>query len=128
MPQTVQGKNSQKVNIIRVLDDGSLVVANPDGSNIGGLTAGPTGVNKSSVGDTTTSTVLIDANSNRKEVEFYNTSTAILYLLKDGGVASSTNCTVAIQATGWYRTSYRGQITGVWASDAGGTVQITEST
>lgn len=97
-------------------------------SNLSEVNLGPSSAQTTSVGDSTTSGVLIDANPNRKEVEFYNTSTAILYLLKGGGVASSTHCTVAIQSTGWYRTSYRGQITGVWASDAGGTVQITEST
>lgn len=81
-----------------------------------------------SVGDTTSSTTLLASNSNRLEAEFYNNSTAILYLLKGSGTASSTNYTVQMAQGDYYTTSYTGIVKGVWASDAGGSVLITEST
>lgn len=82
----------------------------------------------SSVGDTITSTQLIAANAARKEVEFYNNSSAILYLLKGTGTASSANYTVQLNQGDYYTTDITSALTGVWASDAGGSVLITEST
>lgn len=81
-----------------------------------------------SVGDTTTSTQLKTSNSSRKEIEFYNTSTAILYLLKGTGTASSTNFTVQLSQNDYYSSKSKAAFQGVWASDAGGVVLVTEST
>lgn len=79
------------------------------------------------IDDTTTSTTLIATNSTRKEIEITNTSSAILYLLKGAGTASATNFTARLEQYGYYSTDYTGQLTGVWASDAGGSALITES-
>lgn len=79
------------------------------------------------VADTTTSTTLISANTSRREVEFFNTSTAILYLLKGTGTASATNFTVQLNQGDYYSTDITSAFQGVWASDAGGSVLITES-
>jgi hypothetical protein len=101
-------------------------------SNLGEVNLGASAAQTTSVGDSTASNILIDANPARKEVEFYNNSSALLYLLKGGGVASSSNYTVTLAGLssgigGYYRTSHIGAFSGVWATDAGGTVQITES-
>lgn len=85
-------------------------------------------VSVTSVGDTTSSTQLIASNSSRKEVEFYNNSSAILYLLKGSGTASSSNFTVALAKDDVYATDSTVAFQGVWASDAGGSVLITENT
>lgn len=88
----------------------------------------PSSVAVTLIGDTITSAQLIAANSARKEIEFYNISSATLYLLKGAGTASSTNCTVQISVGDYYSSNYTGEFNGVWSSDAGGTVSITEST
>lgn len=81
-----------------------------------------------SVANTITSTTLLSSNASRLEAEFYNASTAILYLLKGSGTASSSNYTVQMNQGDYYVTDYTGQINGVWASAPGGSVFITEST
>lgn len=81
-----------------------------------------------SVGDSITSATLIAANTSRKEVEFINKSSATLYLLKGAGTASSTNHTVALETNDYYSSDSTVAFVGVWSSDAGGTVLITEST
>lgn len=79
------------------------------------------------VGDTTSSTSLIAANTSRKEVEFYNNSAAILYLLKGTGTASTANYTVQLNQGDYYSSNITSAFQGIWASDAGGSVLITES-
>lgn len=106
---------------------GILKVTNTDGSAISGVSTSPNSANVTSVGDTTSATTLILANSQRKELEFYNTSTAKLYLLKGSGTPSSTNHTVSLSQEDYYNTSSKSDFQGIWASDAGGTVLITES-
>lgn len=81
-----------------------------------------------SVGDTTTSTTILAANTSRKEAEFINKSSATLYLLKGTGTASATNHTVALATDDYYASDYTGAFTGVWTSDAGGIVLVTSST
>lgn len=81
-----------------------------------------------SVGDTATSTQLIAANTSRKEVEFYNTSSGTLYLLKGAGTASATNFTVALGQNDYYRSTAQTAFQGVWSADAGGLCLITENT
>jgi len=81
-----------------------------------------------SVSDSAASVQLIAANANRKGTEFYNTSSAILYLLKGAGTASATNFTVALNRDDYYESDFTGAFQGVWESDAGGLVLITEST
>ena len=96
----------------------------------GTVTANPTQPSTptvTTVGDTVTSTQLIAANTSRKEVEFYNGSTAILYLLKGTGTASATNYTVQLNQGDYYSSDVTSAFQGVWASDAGGSVLITEA-
>lgn len=80
------------------------------------------------VGDTITSTTLIAANTNREEVEFYNNSPAILYLLKGTGTASASNYTVQLAQGDYYSSNITSAFVGVWSADSGGSVLITEST
>ena len=101
-----------------------LKVVNSDGTAI---SSGGTSSSLTVVGDSAASIELINANVNRKEVEFYNTSTAILYLLKDNGVASTTNFTVKLSEGDYYSTDAKTSFYGLWASDAGGSVYITET-
>lgn len=83
------------------------------------------------VGDETSSTSILAANPSRKGAFFYNASTAILYLLLSGGTAANAagGYSVALAGSGGTFTlpiGYTGAITGIWASDAGGFVNITE--
>jgi hypothetical protein len=95
---------------------------------IGSVTiAQPATPTVTTVGDTVTSTTLIAANTSRKEVEFFNGSSAILYLLKGTGTASSTNYTAQLSQGDYYSSNITSAFTGVWASDAAGSVLITES-
>lgn len=84
-----------------------------------------------SVGDAAASTTILAANTARKGAAFYNLSTAILYLNLAGGTATTTTgFTVALAASSGYfelpQPVYTGLVTGIWASDAGGTVNVTE--
>lgn len=88
----------------------------------------PSSSTVTTVGDTVTSTELKIANESRKEIEFYNNSSAILYLLKGSGTASATNFTVSLGQDDYYKSVATCAFQGVWASDAGGSVLITEST
>lgn len=80
-----------------------------------------------SIGDATSSTTLIAANVDRKGWRVQNLSTAILYVRIDGGTAAVASCHAALQqydAIG--QKAMDGDlslaaITGIWASDAGGT-------
>lgn len=87
----------------------------------------PTTPTSTSISDTITSTQLLAANTARKEAEFYNGSSAILYLLKGSGTASATNYTAQLNQGDYYTTNITSAIQGVWASAAGGKVYITES-
>ncbi len=104
-----------------------VVVLNPDGTSIG-VGNQPSTPTVTTVGDTVTSTQLIASNTSRKEVEFYNGSTAILYLLKGTGTASATNYTVQLNQGDYYNSDVTSAFQGVWASDAAGNVLITSTT
>lgn len=80
-----------------------------------------------SVGDSATNTELLASNTSRKEAVITNDSSAILYVAF-GETASSTNYTARLEQYGYVRTQYKGQINGIWASDAGGSARITELT
>lgn len=91
---------------------------------------GPSTGTASRVGDSASSVTLLAANVDRIGASFYNESTAILYL-KCGPTASATSYTVQIGSGGFFALDpgdYTGVIDGIWASDAGGNVQITEFT
>lgn len=91
--------------------------------------AGADSASVTSVADTTTSTELIAANSDRKELEITNTSSADLYVLKGSGTASGTNLTTVVSQNETYETTFQGAVQGVWASDPNaGSALITEST
>jgi hypothetical protein len=86
-----------------------------------------------SVGDATSSTTILAANSSRKGAVIYNDSTAILYLALSNTTASTTVYTVQVPADGYYelpamQSVYTGVIVGIWASDAGGSARVTELT
>lgn len=80
-----------------------------------------------SVADATASTQLLASNTSRKEAVITNDSTAVLYVAF-GETASSTNYSARLIQYGTVTTDYTGQINGAWASDAGGSAQITELT
>ena len=105
----------------------AIAVVNADGSNIGTPTS-PSTPTVTTVGDSITSGQLIASNTSRKEVEFYNNSSATLYLLKGSGTASSTNYTVSLAQGDYYTSNITSAFQGVWSSDAGGSVLITSST
>lgn len=87
-----------------------------------------------SVGDEATSTSLIAANPDRTGLLLTNTSSAILYIKLGGGTATATTAhSWRIAASGgqldlsnFSGRCFKGAITGIWASDAGGAVNITE--
>lgn len=87
-----------------------------------------------SVGDEVASTTVLAANANRKGATFYNDSTATLYLALANATASTTTYTVQIPNNGYYELPvcdggvYTGIVVGIWASDAGGSVRVTELT
>lgn len=81
-----------------------------------------------SVGDEVSSTTLLAANAGRRGFKIFNDSTAILYI-KYGVTASTSSFTVRLTPYGIHESDqpcYRGLITGIWASDAGGAARITE--
>lgn len=107
--------------------DGTFSLSTRTTGTVTVIPQGPSTPTVTTVADTTTSTTLISANTSRKEVEFFNTSTAIIYLLKGTGTASATNFTVQLNQGDYYSTDITSAFQGVWASDAGGSVLITES-
>lgn len=92
--------------------------------------AKPSSPTVTSVDDSATSVTLIAANSSRKEVEFFNLSSANLYIRKGTTAAttSSGGFTIRLTQYGYYRTDYTGAFRGIWDAGAGGAVSITEST
>jgi hypothetical protein len=97
--------------------------------------AHPSTVTPTAVGDSATVVTLLAANEDRSGATFYNDSTALLYL-KLGSGASASSFTAALAGKvgstpgGYYETpfDYDGIVTGIWASDAGGQVLVTEIT
>lgn len=85
---------------------------------------------RTSVGDSATVVTVLAAAGvalGRKGATVFNDSAAVLYLAL-GSAASLTDFTVKIQPDGYYEVpmGYSGIITGIWASDAGGSARITE--
>lgn len=85
----------------------------------------------SSVAAGTGSVQVLAANDSRLHASIFNDSTANLFLLWGGGVASSTNYTVKIPANGFYElpriNPFIGAVQGCWAA-ANGAARVTEST
>lgn len=86
----------------------------------------------SSVGDSAASVTLLAANSARTGAAIRNDSTAILYV--ELGATATTSSVVRLTAQAYYELPilagsevYRGIITGIWDSDAGGNARISES-
>lgn len=82
------------------------------------------------VGDDTAVQTLLAANTNRQGYSFYNASTAVAYV-KLGSAASTSSYSFQLAASGGFYESpadpiYAGIITAVWASDAGGSILVTE--
>jgi len=80
-----------------------------------------------SVASSASSVTLIAANPNRNRLIITNQSTAILYVLLGGGTATATTAhSWQMPAnTNWDVGSFRGLVTGIWAS-ANGSAQMTE--
>lgn len=84
-----------------------------------------------SVGDSATSVTLLAANGRRRGASIVNASTATLYVNLSGGTATATTAHSVQLTTGAYFEvpfGYTGAITGIWASDAGGSANMTEYT
>lgn len=83
------------------------------------------------VADVATSATILEKKLARRGASIHNQSSAILYLRMDGGTAaiSAGNFSVAVAASGGqYEVpfGFKGKITGIWASDAGGYANVTE--
>jgi hypothetical protein len=84
------------------------------------------------VADAAVSTTLLAANSARSGAAIRNDSTARLYS-EEGAVATTSSVEYVDQGDIWYSTPllngevYRGIITGIWASDAGGSAYVREN-
>lgn len=86
---------------------------------------------RTDVGDTATSTTVLASNANRKGASIFNDSGAILYLLYgNAAAASATNFFDKLFPGDRHEVEagFTGILTGVWASDAGGTARVTEIT
>lgn len=81
-----------------------------------------------SIGDTATATSLLPVSQSRVGGLIFNNSSAILYILLGAGTASATNFSVALAQGEYYNLPvvYKGEINGLWASDAGGSALVTE--
>lgn len=85
----------------------------------------------STVGDSATSVTILAANAQRKGASITNASTAILYLNLTGATATTTTAYhVALNQNDYFEVpfGYTGLITGIWASDAGGSANMVEYT
>ncbi len=82
----------------------------------------------SRVNDTSINTILRPVNINRISLTIVNESSAVLYVLKGTGVASSTNYTYKLSQNDTLTIDdYTGQVNGVWATDPNdGAAQMTE--
>lgn len=74
-----------------------------------------------------TSVQVCAPNSARVGATFWNDSSAVCYLLLNGGTASTTNYSLQMPAGAYYELpgAYRGAIKGVWAA-ANGAMRVTE--
>ena len=82
----------------------------------------------SSVSDSASSVTLLSANVDRVGFFIFNDSTEIAYV-KFGATASSTDFTIRLTPNGIYESGvpvYRGRIDCIWASNAAGSMRITE--
>lgn len=85
------------------------------------------------VADVASSATILEEKQARRGAVIHNQSSAILYLRMDGGTAAATagNFSVSVAASGGqYEVpfGFKGKITGIWASGAGGFANITEFT
>lgn len=84
------------------------------------------------VSDAATSTTLLASNPGRRGWMIWNNSTEVLYVLLDSGTASASNCNfkldpderVSSDQIGPRQEPYMGDITGIWAANAGGAAHI----
>jgi hypothetical protein len=82
------------------------------------------------VADSASSISLLASTAGRIGATFFNDSTEILYL-KYGATASLTSFTVRIDPLGFFEMPapvYTGDVDGIWANNASGSVRITELT
>lgn len=97
----------------------------------------PVTPNITSVGDATASTTVLANNPSRIGATIVNASSAALFLRLDGGVADNLTgysvqlaqgeaYTLPLFNVGHRDLCYQGTITGVWATDAGGSANVTE--
>lgn len=108
-----------------------VTVAN-DSTGVVAATTTPVGnatATLTNVGDSASSVTLLASNASRRAATFFNDSTANCYV-KFGTTASTTSFTILMRAGSYYEVpgSYTGRIDGIWASDAGGDMRVTEIT
>lgn len=116
LPQRVKVKNSNKALYVHIA---SSVVENPP-------TATAT---TTSVADSASSTDLLASNSARLGAAVFNDSSADLYInLTDA--ASTSDFTIKLEQGDYWEVpfGFTGKLTGIWASDAGGSAKVTEYT
>jgi hypothetical protein len=81
----------------------------------------------SSVDSTTSSTVLANVNTSRKQLIIHNDDANALYVLLDSAAASATNYSFAlIEGASACISDYGGEVRGIWAGDGTGAAKITE--
>lgn len=81
-----------------------------------------------SVSDSDSNQTLLSANLDRKGLILFNNSTAIAYV-KFGATATSSDFTIRLVPYGTYDSNmpvYTGRIDAIWASNASGSMLITE--
>lgn len=80
-----------------------------------------------SVADTASSTTLVAARTERKELIIQNDSSSILYV-KFGATATASDYTIKLAQDAVLVTEYTGRVDGIWSSDSTGAAKITELT
>lgn len=103
----------------------AIAVVNPDGSAISGGSGSTSTTTQ--VGDSATVVTLKAANADRVKLAIVNTSSAILYVKEGSGATASDWSYRLEQYDEAFIDDYTGIVTGIWASDAGGFANVTET-
>lgn len=89
--------------------------------------AGPSTSVVTSVNDSATNVTLKVSNASRREIIIQNDSSSTLYV-KLGTTATTTDYSVKLYTDDVFRTSYTGNIDGIWSADSTGAALVTELT
>lgn len=124
----VGGRHFQWVKLAFGAADTATIVSIANGLPVDDAVA--TTATLSNVGDSATNVTIDAANSARKGLILVNDSTASVYV-KYGATASATSYTVFLGPGAYWempKPIYTGIIDGIWTSDAGGNMRVTELT